>query len=322
MTNKNLQSKTLEQILEVIGITKSNYAAGIPLNRSYHMAVQKVADTYEVRYQTIGDACRRRLGLKDIQDFYNLLKEYLNGYPDVLISVLKEYTDSTQHGRIDHFFQDYPKAMKAESTLRLSLKPDYEVFSFRLDQNNAKKLKTIAVWEELSIPEWLSKTVKKIIEQQSREWAKSVLEGELENNYISGQAQDKDCDKSKGSIENHHIEGNRQRKKLYELQGNNLNHYPILYSAEHMVSPNTKRYFFGIAKYNFEEQVDSNGYVLFICEKAETTFFIPAKWILNHTIKPLPQNLKINILLEDEDKYFWQNKKDGILINEFKKKTR
>lgn len=114
------------------------------------------------------------------------------------------------------------------------------------------------------------------------------------------------------------VEGDKQRRRLSELYGNKLNRYPILYSTEHLVSPNTTRYFFGIAKHKFEEQVNSRGYLLLICEKAETTFFIPATWISNHTPKPLPQYLKINILLED-GKYFWQNKKDGILINEFKK---
>lgn len=117
------------------------------------------------------------------------------------------------------------------------------------------------------------------------------------------------------------IEGANQRRKLLELYGSNLSHYPILYSAEHAVSSHTTRYFFGIAKHEFEEQVDSNGYVLLICEKAEVTFFIPAKWILVHTEKPLLQYLKINILVED-DKYYWQNKKDGILINEFKNKPK
>lgn len=123
-------------------------------------------------------------------------------------------------------------------------------------------------------------------------------------------------DKRKSSIDNR-IEGNKQRQRVYELYGSNLSRYPILYSVKHMVSPNTKRYFFGIAKHELEKQVDSNGYVLLICEQAEITFFIPAAWILDHTEKPLLQYLKINILLEDEDKYFWQNKKDGVLINEF-----
>jgi len=32
-------------------------------------------------------------------------------------------------------------------------------------------------------------------------------------------------------------------------------------------------------------------------------------------------NLKINIMLEDDKNYFWQNKKDGILLNDFMNKA-
>lgn len=127
--------------------------------------------------------------------------------------------------------------------------------------------------------------------------------------------------KRKSTIDNR-IEGDTQRKKLYEIYGNKLNQYPILYSTAHMVSPSTKKYFFGISKYNFEEQVKSKGYIVFICGNAQTTFFVPAQWILNHIPKPLPQNLKINIMLENDKNYFWQNKKDGILLNNFVKMDR
>ncbi len=131
---------------------------------------------------------------------------------------------------------------------------------------------------------------------------------------------------TKGSLNSKNIigriEGDKQRIRLKKKYGTRIENYPLLYHAGWPLEQQgqaVQKYSFGISWRRFVEQKIQGGFVVFICGRAEETFFIPCQWIENH-LKPLKQpavQLKFNIPVAGED-YYWMNKKDGIVINCFK----
>lgn len=99
-----MTNKTLEQILTVLKYSKYNYNSGMSLTSSYQDAISRVANEYGVTYQTIGDGCRRRLKLDSIGEFSELVRKWLNGDPNPLMSVLKSQTPRRLHAKIEDFF--------------------------------------------------------------------------------------------------------------------------------------------------------------------------------------------------------------------------
>lgn len=98
-----LTRRTLNQILDVLGHLRKLYKSGRDLEKSYHLAVQRVSKKYDVSYQTIGDGCRRRLDLNSVVEFRQLVKQWIEGDLRDLKRVLKEKTEVSQHSRIDAF---------------------------------------------------------------------------------------------------------------------------------------------------------------------------------------------------------------------------
>jgi len=99
-----MRLETLEQILKVIAVTSRRHDFGDGIDRSYQYAVNQVSREYGVAYQTIGDACRRRLGLDSIGEFQAMLKSALNGHPEELRGVLIRGTSPFHYNRINDFF--------------------------------------------------------------------------------------------------------------------------------------------------------------------------------------------------------------------------
>ena len=82
-----------------------NFLEGEALQTAYKKAVRDVATTYDVSYQTIGGACRRRLGLKDVMEFQRLLYQWTKQNPEPLVKSLKQVTVEQYHPVIETFFE-------------------------------------------------------------------------------------------------------------------------------------------------------------------------------------------------------------------------
>ena len=178
MMMRYLEEKTIEQILAVLKEFRRNYTTNVSLDRSYRTAIKKVADLYDVRYQTIGDACRRRLSLADIKDFRTLLADWTNGNALKLINVLKGHTDSTYHEMILKFFQEH--AFKPTNVSKVStpdkVEREAEIISFRLTKEAARKMRALAELEGVSTGDWIAKMLNEVINQKLKKWAKSFVE--------------------------------------------------------------------------------------------------------------------------------------------------
>jgi hypothetical protein len=96
--------RSVQQLLEVLGGTARHHRNGTPFPAAYHDAVRDASKRFGVTYQTIGDLCRRRLGLTDITEFMDLLGGWLHGQHEPLQRRIKEQANPGTHGLIDQFF--------------------------------------------------------------------------------------------------------------------------------------------------------------------------------------------------------------------------
>lgn len=99
-----LEPASVDQILRVLDLTQQNRRLGFDIAAACSRAIQQVAKESDVRYQTVGDGCRRRLGLVDMSAFHRLVEDWLRGNPAQLIAVLKRHATPAAAPRISSFF--------------------------------------------------------------------------------------------------------------------------------------------------------------------------------------------------------------------------
>jgi predicted HicB family RNase H-like nuclease len=178
ITNK-LRSKTVDQVLEVVEISKRRYFSGLSITSSINVGIKEVARSYQTTYQTIGDACRKRLGFNDIEEFKDALLEYFRGNPTKIISVLKDHTDHELHHKINDYFsrRSNIRQINAQENKDKNIsRQNSEVFTFRLDSETSNILKMLVAYKGVSLSEWVSDAVRIKLDD-----LKELLEIFLEN---------------------------------------------------------------------------------------------------------------------------------------------
>jgi hypothetical protein len=111
-----LEPNSVDQILRVLELLRQNKRLGFDTATACSRAIQQVAKEASVRYQTIGDGCRRRLGLVDMSEFHRLSEEWLNGNPLPLVTVLKKSSTPGSASRIKEFFGEAQGLPNLDST--------------------------------------------------------------------------------------------------------------------------------------------------------------------------------------------------------------
>jgi hypothetical protein len=173
-----LKPNTVQQLLEVFRLFRENFAATRLLHDSFQEAVRKVAETYSVTYQTIGDGCRRRLELTDINELYEMLSSWVErGEPRTLVHQLKKHSDPITHSQIEKIFSS------PESTTPPKPKPstipagkDFEAVTFRLGEPDARLLRAIAELEGISVGELTARVVSTAMRERMKAVAREFME--------------------------------------------------------------------------------------------------------------------------------------------------
>lgn len=102
-----IEPKTLAQIIDVltrIKWTGTKYRHG--LINAYQTAVREVAKFNDIFYNTIADACTRRLQLDGRDEFLDLVEKWLAGDSKSLKLALKAHCNTSEHRIIDDFFKN------------------------------------------------------------------------------------------------------------------------------------------------------------------------------------------------------------------------
>jgi hypothetical protein len=162
-----LRRESIEQILKVLKRFQIRQRTSHSVIRAYQGAVEDVRKEYDVAYQTIGDLCRRRLGLDSINEFYNYLEKWVVGDPKPLVQLLCRHAESEGQHLVRDFFQvscDLPPVPRSENS------EDSEVFSIQVKDTQARKLKAMSMVKGISVSDWLSRCVAELIEEEYKKW--------------------------------------------------------------------------------------------------------------------------------------------------------
>lgn len=112
---------SVDQLLQVLDRAQRNHTKqGAVVSTAYQDAVRHVAQRHGVTYQTIGDLCRRRLGLGGIDEFYHLLNQWFSGDPDPLRRKILKYASGDTHSIVKAFFENGSPPGRTEATVRRS----------------------------------------------------------------------------------------------------------------------------------------------------------------------------------------------------------
>ena len=168
---------TVQQLLQVFRLFRENHAGGMPLNHSYHEAVRTVAEKYSVTYQTIGDGCRRRLELTNINELYEMLSAWVRGEPGALRNQLKRHSDPTSHSEIDKFFSisEPTTSPKPKLSVTSAAKDEPETVSFRLHARDARLLRALAELEGASVGELTARVVSAAVCERMKVVARELI---------------------------------------------------------------------------------------------------------------------------------------------------
>jgi len=176
-----MSPRTVAQMLQVFRLFRDNHASGIPLHKAYHEAVRTVARDHGVTYQTIGDACRRRLGLDEINELYMRLAAWLRGDANPLVDQLKRNSVTRAHADIDRFFSSGESSsmpMEEEASMPSSV-DESEAFSFRLPPSEAQKLRALAELEGVSPGELIARDVSAAVRERMIALARRILKNSV-----------------------------------------------------------------------------------------------------------------------------------------------
>jgi hypothetical protein len=141
-----MNSHSIQYILQVFRAFRENQARGMPVPKSYQKAVKGVAQRHEIAYQTVGDGCRRRLGLNNINELYELLSAWVRGDSGGLIRQLKAKADSSTHAEIDQFFATIGSStpLNQNVSIKDGTADEAEIVPLRLCVRDARMLRALA----------------------------------------------------------------------------------------------------------------------------------------------------------------------------------
>lgn len=142
-----LRPTSVSQILTVLRYIQQYAGNGNTLVGARHRATQAVAQeqTPPIRYQTIEDLYRRRLGLKKVGEFDDLIQRWMNGDSEPLCQLLIRHAQEATYNTIVRFFQD--EAIRAGNPSNAAVRQDSgqppPPDSVQLSQNEDRMLRFI-----------------------------------------------------------------------------------------------------------------------------------------------------------------------------------
>ncbi|MEN8261875.1 MAG: hypothetical protein ABFR82_00215 [Nitrospirota bacterium] len=161
-----MRQGTLDQIMKVISVAAQRYSLGDGIDRSYQYGVSRVSQECAVAYQTIGDACARRLDL-DVGEFKTMLKASLEGDTNELCNKLLSKTSSFYHDRINDFFSKLTSNSATSDSTPEKL-DTYVTYTVRLRKGDSDVLRALAHLLDSKPEEVLVKVAVDVLKDQMK----------------------------------------------------------------------------------------------------------------------------------------------------------
>lgn len=118
-----LQMDSVHQLLQVLELSGRSHRRGHPIGSAYQDAIRDVSSRHHVRYQTIGDLCRRRLGLTDMNEFVLLLTRWLAGDPIPLKQRIVQNSESAARPLVENYFNGAHSPLAPEKSPASGIEP-------------------------------------------------------------------------------------------------------------------------------------------------------------------------------------------------------
>jgi hypothetical protein len=169
-----LTEKTIDQILGVLELTANKYQSGLPVPKAYQKSVKEIAHKYSIRYQTIADGCRRRLGLGNVNQFIELLKDWLGGGSEKLKDLLIKNAGGPEEYKIKMFFaKEFPPSI--QHIVERNVDDKVDVISFKIAQNIAFQFRSLAEAEGKSVQDLAMSVIKEYVDINYVEYLKNII---------------------------------------------------------------------------------------------------------------------------------------------------
>jgi len=169
-----LTEKTIDQILGVLDLTAKNHESGLSISKAYQKSVKEIAQRYSIKYQTIADGCRRRLGLVNVNQFVDLLREWLGGQPYRLRDLLSKNTSDFEQYRINDFF-DRKELTSSNLSINKNLETVFEIISLKAPQNMVSQLRALAESEGKSVHDLSVRIIKEYVDKNYVEYLRNFI---------------------------------------------------------------------------------------------------------------------------------------------------
>lgn len=173
MKNQWLRERSVDQLLFLLVKVKDYHRLGFDIETAYKQSVSKTSKQFRVAYQTIGDLCRRRLGLDNIYQFYKVLQNWIDGDPSNLKNLIINHVSVTDRKRINNFLLDGESEIYDEISNQIDL---LESIHINLEKKTIKSLKLIAENEGISMSDWIGNEIARIVDERTKDWIREQLE--------------------------------------------------------------------------------------------------------------------------------------------------
>ncbi len=170
-----LTEKTLDQILGVLDLTEKYCRNGMSLSKAYQKSVKEIALKYSVRYQTIADGCRRRLNLNNVNEFMELLREWLAGNNQKLKDLLSKNINAFKQYKLDNFFKETGQALSSAERQPRKVEETVESILFSIPSSIASQLRTIAEAKGETIQDLSSLIINEYVTANYVEYLKDLI---------------------------------------------------------------------------------------------------------------------------------------------------
>ena len=173
---------TVNNMLEFLDYFHDYYKEEEDFFSAYNDSIKRIAKVDNRNNHKISEQCRRKLGLDNVNQFQDLLKNWTNNNSEDLIKALKNNSASASQGIIDEFFDNHSFNGNGKSKTNVKQQSKSEIIPYTagkyciyLDSEEAKKISMLTILDEKSVSDLLTDMVNARLNERLKEWAKQFV---------------------------------------------------------------------------------------------------------------------------------------------------
>ena len=174
---------TVNNMLEFLDYFHDYYTEENDLYSAYSDSIKRISQTNNRNRQEISEGCRRKLGLDNLKQFQDLLKDWTDNDSEDLIKALKNNSASPAHNIIDDFFEkhSFNGNGKSEPETKQQSKSRSKPCSagkycIEIDSETAKKISILTILDDKPVSDLLTGIVTARANERLKKWAQQIID--------------------------------------------------------------------------------------------------------------------------------------------------